>query len=65
MKKNVGTFDKVIRIVLALVGGYLLVSGLIQGTLGIVVGILAVIFLITAIIGFCPLYTLFKISTKK
>lgn len=65
MKKNMGTLDKVIRIVLALVGGYLLISGLIQGALGIVVGILAAIFLITSIIGFCPLYTIFGISTAK
>ena len=65
MKRNVGTLDKVIRIVLALLGGFLLIGGLIQGTLGVVVGVLAAIFLIIAIIGFCPLYTIFGISTKK
>ena len=65
MKKNMGTLDKAIRIVLALVGGYLLISGVIQGILGVVVGILAAIFLITSIIGFCPLYTIFGISTTK
>ena len=65
MKKNMGTLDKAIRIVLALVGGSLLIGGLIKGTLGIVVGILAAIFIITSIIGFCPIYTLLGISTAK
>ncbi len=65
MKKNMGTADKLLRVLVAAVIIILYATGLISGTLAIILGILAVVFLITSAVGFCPLYTLFKINTKK
>ena len=65
MTKNMGAADRIIRIVLALVVLVLYLTGVISGWLAIVLGILAVIWVLTGIVGFCPAYTLFKVSTKK
>lgn len=64
MKSNVSNLDRVIRVVLALVFAYLYFSGTVAGTLGIVLLVLGVVFVVTAAISFCPLYAIFKISTK-
>jgi hypothetical protein len=65
MKTNESGLDRTIRIIfgIVLLGLYLL--GYVGGGLGIVFVILGAIALITGIIGFCPLYSLFKFSTKK
>ncbi len=63
MKKNMGTIDRVIRVLLAIVVGILYLTGSISGTAAIVLGVFAVIFILTSIIGFCPLYLPFNIST--
>ena len=65
MKQNMGTIDRVVRIVLAVVVAILCFTGQITGTAATVLGIFAIIFLITSTVGFCPLYVPFKISTKK
>jgi hypothetical protein len=65
MKKNMGGVDRVIRLILAIVVLLLYRTGNISGTLAIVLGILAVIFFLTSLVGFCPLYVLFNISTAK
>jgi hypothetical protein len=65
MKKNMGTIDRVIRIVLAIVVAILYMNGSITGTAAIILGILALVFILTSLIGFCPLYVPFKISTIK
>jgi len=65
MKKNMGTIDRIIRIVLAIVVAILYMNGSITGTAAIILGILAAVFIITSLIGFCPLYVPFKISTIK
>ncbi len=65
MKKNMGTIDRVIRIVLAIVVAILYMNGSITGTAAIILGIMAVVFILTSLIGFCPLYLPFKISTIK
>lgn len=65
MKKNMGTVDRVIRILLAVVVAILYFTNQISGTLAIILGLFAVIFLLTSFIGFCPLYVPFKLSTKK
>ncbi|PKN71006.1 MAG: DUF2892 domain-containing protein [Deltaproteobacteria bacterium HGW-Deltaproteobacteria-12] len=64
MKKNMGTIDRVIRVLLAVVVGILYLNGSISGTAAIILGILAVIFILTSAIGFCPLYLPFNISTS-
>ncbi|PKN89499.1 MAG: DUF2892 domain-containing protein [Deltaproteobacteria bacterium HGW-Deltaproteobacteria-1] len=63
MKKNMGTVDRVIRIVLAIVVIVLYLTGNITGIAAIILGILALVFIVTSLIGFCPLYVPFKIST--
>ena len=63
MKKNMGTIDRIIRTLLAIVVIILYVNGSITGIAAIILGIFAFIFLITSAIGYCPLYAPFKIST--
>jgi hypothetical protein len=65
MKKNMGTIDKVIRILVAVVIAVLYFTNVISGTLAIILFILAGIFIVTSLIGFCPLYYPFGISTRK
>lgn len=64
LKQNEGMPDRIIRIVLAVILGYLVISGTLTGTLAIILGIVAVIALVTGIIGWCGIYALLKISTK-
>lgn len=63
MKKNMGTADRIIRIILAAVVGFLYYNGTITGTLGIVLLALAGVFVLTSLISFCPLYTLVGLNT--
>ncbi len=65
MKKNMGTADKVVRILIALVVGMLYFTGIISGTLAIILGILSVIFILTSLVSFCPLYILVGLKTNK
>jgi hypothetical protein len=65
MKKNMGSVDKAVRILAALVVAVLYLAGQITGTAAIVLGVIAVVFVATSLISFCPLYTLFKINTGK
>ncbi len=65
MKKNMGTIDKAIRILVAVVIATLYFTNVISGTLAIVLGILAVVFVLTSFISFCPLYLPFGINTSK
>lgn len=65
MKKNMGTADKVIRILIAIVIAALFFTNVITGTLGIVLLVFAAIFLLTSIVSFCPLYLPFGINTGK
>jgi O-antigen ligase len=63
--KNVGNTDRIIRFILVVLIAILYFAHVISGTLAVILGILAVIFLVTALINFCPLYTVFKINTRK
>lgn len=65
MKKNMGMIDRIVRslVVIAIVALYF--TGQISGTLAIVLGIVAVAFLLTSLIGWCPVYVPFGISTGK
>ncbi len=63
MKKNMGSADRIIRIIIAAIIGVLYFSGTVSGTLGIVLLVLAVVFLLTSIISFCPLYAPLGIRT--
>ena len=65
MKQNIGSVDRLIRTILTVVVAVLYFTDQITGTAAIVLGIIAVIFLLTSVVGFCPLYYPLKISTKK
>jgi hypothetical protein len=65
MKTNLGTVDRAIRTIVAIVIGLLLLTEQITGTVGAILGVFALVFLLTSAIGFCPLYLPFGISTKK
>ncbi|PQJ75321.1 YgaP family membrane protein [Polaribacter gangjinensis] len=65
MKKNMGSTDKIIRSVIAIVIAVLYFTGTISGTLGLILLIFGGIFLATSFISFCPLYVPFGISTCK
>ncbi|MEK6756763.1 MAG: DUF2892 domain-containing protein [Bacteroidota bacterium] len=65
MKQNMGSSDRVIRILLAVTVAVLYFTNQISGTVAIILGLFAVIFLLTSFVGFCPLYVPFKLSTKK
>lgn len=65
MKSNMGTIDRAVRLIAVAIVAGLYFTGQISGTVAIVLGVLAAIFLITSIIGFCPLYVPLKLSTKK
>jgi hypothetical protein len=63
MKKNMGTADRVIRVIIAAIFVLLYATGVVTGTLGIVLIVLAIVFALTGLVGFCPLYFPFGIST--
>lgn len=65
MKKNMGLADKAIRILVAAVIAVLYFTHQITGTAAIVLGVLAIVFTLTSLVGTCPLYLPFGISTKK
>lgn len=63
MKKNMGNTDRIVRIVIAAVIAVLYYTGTLSGTLGLVLLILAGVFVLTSLISFCPLYAPFGINT--
>lgn len=63
MKKNMGSADRIIRLIIAAVMAALYFTNVISGTLGLVLMILALVFVVTSLISFCPLYTIFGLST--
>ena len=65
MKANMGSMDKTVRIVIAVIIAALYFTGTISGTLGMVLLALAAVFLLTSFISFCPLYAPFGITTCK
>jgi hypothetical protein len=65
MTKNMGTLDRVIRTLIAVAVIVLYVTGKISGTLAIVLGIVAIAFLVTSLVGWCPSYVPFGLSTRK
>jgi len=65
MKKNMGTIDRTIRTIVAVVIAALFFSGKISGTVAIVLGIVAGVFLLTSFVGWCPGYMPLGLSTRK
>jgi Protein of unknown function (DUF2892). len=65
MKKNMGTIDKTIRILVAVVVVVLYFTHVISGVLAIILLALSAIFVVTSLISFCPLYLPLGLSTRK
>ncbi|GAP63080.1 hypothetical protein ARMA_1503 [Ardenticatena maritima] len=65
MPKNMAGWDRAIRIILALLFAYLYFNGTVTGALGLLLLVVGIIFLVTSLVGFCPLYKVFKFSTRK
>lgn len=65
MKKNIGRTDRIARASAALVIAVLYLAGVIEGTVAIVLGVVALALLFTSVTGFCSLYVPFGISTAK
>ena len=65
MQKNMGSTDKMIRSIIGIIIAILYYSGIINGTLAIVLLAFAILFLLTSFISFCPLYKLLGINTNK
>ena len=65
MKKNMSSADKTIRILFAIIIAILYFTNQITGAAAIILGVFAVVFLLTSVMGFCPLYAMFKLSTIK
>jgi hypothetical protein len=63
MKANMGSADRLIRFVLAVIFAALFFTETVSGTLGIVLMTLAVVFTLTSFVSFCPLYAPFGINT--
>ena len=63
MKKNMGNTDRIIRLLLAAVVAVLYFTNTITGTLGIVLLVLAGVFVLTSLISFCPIYALVGLNT--
>jgi len=64
MHLNVSSPDRIIRIVIGVVLAALVVTGVASGLLAVVAVVLAAVMFVTAIVGFCPLYAIFRISTR-
>ncbi|MBP6177274.1 MAG: DUF2892 domain-containing protein [Anaerolineales bacterium] len=65
MKRNMSNVDRIARVVIAALFAYLYFGGIVTGTFGIVLVVLGAVFLLTSVISFCPLYTIFNFSTYK
>lgn len=65
MTINMASWDRIVRFVVALVFGYLFFTKMVSGAVGVVLLVIAIIFLLTSFVGFCPLYKVFNFSTKR
>jgi len=65
MKKNMGHTDRIVRLILASLFAILYFTGVVSGTWGVILLILAIVLIVTAYFKFCPLYALLKLNTLK
>lgn len=63
MKKNMGSADRIIRFIVAAIIAVLYFKEIIGGTLGIILLVLAGVFVLTSFVSYCPLYAPFGVST--
>ena len=65
MKKNMGSTDRIVRVLIALFVVLLYFTNIITGTIAFVLLALSGIFVLTSLVSFCPLYLPFGIRTCK
>lgn len=65
MKSNLSNLDRIARVVVAALFAYLYFAGIVTGALGIVLLALGAVFVLTAVVRFCPIYAMLKLSTLK
>ena len=65
MKSNLGTTDKIVRVMAAIVISILSLTGIINGILSTILLVVAALLVITSLINLCPIYLIFGISTKR
>jgi hypothetical protein len=65
MKKNMGSADRIIRVMIAAILISFYFTGAVTGTVGVVLIVFSVIFVLTSLIGYCPLYLPFGLSTLR
>ncbi|AKP50991.1 YgaP family membrane protein [Cyclobacterium amurskyense] len=65
MTKNMGSADRIVRTLIAIVAIYLYFSGTVTGVVGVILIVISAIFLLTSLISFCPLYRIFGLKTCK
>ncbi|MFL7812974.1 MAG: DUF2892 domain-containing protein [Anaerolineales bacterium] len=65
LEKNMSSTDRWIRVLIALVFGYLYFSGIVGGVLGIILLVVGIVFILTSVVSWCPIYALFNISSLK
>ena len=65
MRKNMGIIDRILRVTIALAVFALYAAGQITATAAVILGILAIVFILTSVVGFCPLYKVLGLSTRK
>jgi hypothetical protein len=63
MEKNTGTVDRIVRVVIGIILLYAVATGMVQGIVMYVAGILGLMMLVTAALAYCPLYPIMKINT--
>jgi mannose/fructose/N-acetylgalactosamine-specific phosphotransferase system component IID len=63
MRKNMGTLDKTLRLIVAAIAVVLAASGMLTGILAIIAYVLAAVFVVTSFVSFCPLYRLVGLRT--
>ncbi len=59
-----GVLDRIIRTIIAIIGGFMVYLGMVEGTSSIVLIVVAGVFVLTSMVGFCPLYGVFGLNTS-
>ncbi len=65
LQKNMVPLDRAIRVGVAGVAGVLILTGVVQGVFAILLGLLAIVFVLTSAVSFCPLYKPFGLNTNR
>ena len=65
MKHNMGTIDRVLRVIVGIILGYLIFSGKVEGVLAVVLGVFVITLILTSAFGYCPPYSFLGINTCK